>query len=196
MNIKLQTAPAAEPVDLVEAKLHLRVDINNDDTLIEGYILTARRTSEKISNHKFITQTWDIVMDAFPGGDTFTLPKSLSPLASVTHIKYTDEDDNESTFASSNYVVDTYSDPGRIKLDKDSNWPSDTLIELNGVVVRVVVGYGAEDDVPQEFKQAIMLMVGHWYESRESVVVGAGMVATELPMGVEALLWLDRNLPV
>ena len=194
MNISLVTAPAAEPVDLDEAKLHLRVDINDDDTLIESLILLARRMSEGISNHRFVTQTWDIFMDAFPGSDTIHLPKSLSPLSSVTHIKYTDEDDNESTFASSNYVVDTYSDPGRIKLDRDSNWPSDTLTELNGVVVRVVVGYGDPADIPQEYKQAIMLMVGHWYENREQVTVGE--VAREIPMGVEALLMLDRNIPV
>ena len=194
MNISLVTAPAAEPVDLDEAKLHLRVDINDDDTLIESLILLARRMSEGISNHRFVTQTWDIFMDAFPGSDTIHLPKSLSPLSSVTHIKYTDEDDNESTFADSNYVMDTYSDPGRIKLDKDSNWPSDTLTELNGVVIRVVVGYGNPADIPQEFKQAIMLMVGHWYEYREQVTVGE--VAREIPMGVEALLMLDRNIPV
>ena len=194
MNISLVTAPTAEPVTLQKAKDHLRVDINDDDTLIESLILLARRMSEGISNHKFVDQTWDIFMDAFPGGDEFILPKSLSPLDSVTHIKYTDEDDNESTFADSNYVEDTYSDPGRIKLDKDSDWPSDTLTELNGVVIRVKVGYGAVADVPQEFKQAILLMVGHWYENREQVTVGE--VAREIPMGVEALLMLDRNIPV
>ena len=194
MNISLVTAPTAEPVDLDEAKLHLRVDINDDDVLIESLILVARRISEGISNHKIITQTWNIFMDAFPGSSTFYLPKSLAPLASVTHIKYTDEDDNQSTFGSSNYVVDIYSEPARIKLSDGANWPTDTLIELNGVEIQIVVGYGDPDDVPQEFKQAIMLMIGHWYENREQVTVGE--IAREIPMGVETLLWLDRNVPV
>ena len=194
MNISLVTAPTAEPVTLEEAKNHLRVDITDDDILIESLILVARNVCEGISNHKFVTQTWDIFMDAFPGSNEIILPKSLSPLSSVTHIKYTDEDDNESTFASSNYVVDTYSDPGRIKLDRDSNWPNDTLVVLNGVVIQVVVGYGDDADVPQEYKQAILLLLGHWYENREQVTVGE--VAREIPMGVEALLWLDRNVPI
>lgn len=194
MNTSLVTAPAAEPVTLAEAKNHLRVDITDDDILIESLILVARNTCEGISNHKFITQTWDIFMDAFPGGDEFILPKSLSPLISVTHIKYTDEDSNQSTFNSSNYAVDTYSDPGRIRLTKDANWPSDELYVINAVEVRVVVGYGDDANIPQEYKQAILLLLGHWYENREQVTVGE--VAREIPMGVEALLWLDRNIPV
>ena len=194
MNISLVTAPTAEPVDLVEAKNHLRVDINDDDTWIESNIIVARRMSEGISNHKFVTQTWNIFMDSFPGSSTLYLPKSLAPLASVTHIKYTDEDDAQSTFASANYVVDIYSEPARIKLSDDANWPADTLTELNGVEIQIVIGYGDPDDVPQEFKQAIMLMIGHWYENREQVTVGE--IAREIPMGVEALLWLDRNVPV
>ena len=194
MNISLVTAPTAEPVTLEEAKNHLRVDITADDTLIESLILVARNVCEGINNHKFVTQTWDIFMDAFPGGNEFILPKSLSPLASVTHIKYTDEDSNQSTFNSSNYAVDIYSDPGRIKLMNDANWPSDTLYEINAVEIRVVVGYGDDADVPQEYKQAILLLLGHWYENREQVTVGE--MAREIPMGVEALLWLDRNVPI
>ena len=193
MNYKIQTEPNAEPITLDEAKLHLRVDISDDDTLIESYILVARRVAEQISNHKWITQTWDIKLDSFPG-TTFTLPKSLSPLVSVTHIKYTDEDDNESTFGSGNYVVDTYSDPARIKLADGAAWPSDVLVELNGVEIRVIVGYGAPGDVPQEIKQAIFLMLGQMYELRENVTVGE--VAREIPMGVKSLLMLDRNVPV
>lgn len=196
MNISLITAPVAEPVTLEEAKNHLRVDITDDDDLIESLIVLARRYCEGVSNHRFITQTWDIFMDAFPGGDEFILPKSLSPLASVTHIKYTDEDSNQSTFSSDSYVVDIYSDPGRIKLMDDADWPSDTLYEINAVEIQVVVGYGDDADVPREYKQALLLLVGHWYENREHTVIGIGTVIGDLPMGVEALLWLDRNVPI
>lgn len=194
MNIKLFTAPTAEPIDLDEVKLHLRVDIDDDDTYIESLVVVAREYCEGVANHRFITQTWDIVMDAFPGIGTLYLPKSLTPLVSVTHIKYTDEDDVQSTFSSASYVVDIYSDPARIKLADDANWPSDTLTELNGIEIQIVVGYGDPEDVPQKYKQAIMLMAGHWYENREQVI--SGEVPREIPMGVEALLWLDRNVPV
>ncbi len=193
MNYKIQTEPNAEPVTLDEAKLHLRVDIDADDTLIESYIVVARRTAEMISNHRMVTQTWDIKMDSFPG-TIFTLPKSLSPLVSVTHIKYTDEDDATTEFSSANYVVDTYSDPARIKLADGAAWPSDVLVVLNGVEIRVIVGYGAPGDVPQEIKQAMYLMLGEWYENREDIIVGT--IVANLPRGVKSLLMLDRNIPV
>ena len=43
------------------------------------------------------------------------------------------------------------------------------------------------DDV----KQAILLLVGHWYANREEVVIGAA--ANQVPMGVNALLWTRKR---
>ena len=43
------------------------------------------------------------------------------------------------------------------------------------------------DDV----KQAILLLVGHWYANREEVVIGAA--ANQVPMGVTALLWTRKR---
>lgn len=194
MSIKIQTAPAAEPIELEEAKLHLRVDIDDDDVLIEAALIAIREACEGYKNHRFITQTWDIFMDAFPGSDEIILPDSLFPLVSVTHIKYTDEDNNQSTFDSGNYATDVYSNPARIKLTKDANWPSDPLYVINGVEIQVIVGYGDPDDVPKKIKQAMLLWLGHYYENREQVTVGE--IAREIPLGVETLLWFDRNIPV
>lgn len=43
------------------------------------------------------------------------------------------------------------------------------------------------DDV----KQAILLLIGHWYANREEVVIGAA--ANQVPMGVNALLWTRKR---
>jgi uncharacterized phiE125 gp8 family phage protein len=186
-SLKLATAPAVEPISLDEAKLHLRVDISDDDTLITSQIQTARRRAEKIAGRAFITQTWDYVLDAFPQGDTLEIPKP--PLQSITSIKYYDQDGTEYTLSSDDYYVDTYGEPGRVVLKSSATWPSITLREANGVVVRFMAGYGDADDVPEEFKQAIYLLVGHFYENREAVS-DARLVPT--PDGVMALLWMDR----
>lgn len=43
----------------------------------------------------------------------------------------------------------------------------------------------------KDVEQAILLLVGHWYANREEVVVGVS--ATQVPMGVQALLWTRKR---
>jgi len=190
-KIVLVTAPALEPVSLDDIKSHLRVDIDDDDELIMSYMLTARSQCEKIAGSFFVDQTYKIFEDGFPGSNVWALPRHMSPLESVTHIKYYDENDQASTFAATNYVVDSYSSPCRIILKSTAAWPGDVLRVANGVELQVVVGFGDPPDVPDHYKQAIKLLVGHYYENRETVIVGSQV--NELPMGVKDLLWLDRN---
>lgn len=186
MALKLITAPATEPVTSTEAKSQLRVDTTADDTLIGTLITAARAHVENHLRRALITQTWELVLDAFPVGNTLRLP--LPPLVSVTSIKYTDEDGNEGTFSSSAYEVDTDSTVGRVRLKSGETWPSETLAAVNGVRVRYVAGYGAASAVPQPIKQAILLLIGTLYENREGTLVAQGVTVMDLPFGVEALL--------
>lgn len=184
----LITAPTVEPVSLVEAKAHLRVDIDDDDALISRLITTARMHIEDSTRPHvaMINQTWEYIADDWPEGDTLELRPY--PLVSVTSIKYTDEDAVESTFASANYLVDTYSQPGRVKLKSTAAWPSTDLRELNGFVVRFVAGYGASAAaVPVQLRQAILLYVGHWYENREPILT-TGMMVAPLQKTIDDLL--------
>ncbi|WP_337056301.1 head-tail connector protein [Pseudomonas sp. USHLN015] len=43
----------------------------------------------------------------------------------------------------------------------------------------------------KDVEQAILLLVGHWYNNREATVLGVSTAA--LPFGVEALLWSRRS---
>jgi uncharacterized phiE125 gp8 family phage protein len=43
-----------------------------------------------------------------------------------------------------------------------------------------------DTDAPEEVKQAVLLLVGHWYENREAAV--AGVTTEAIEMGVDALL--------
>ena len=186
MALKLITAPAAEPVSTSEAKSHLRVDTTADDTYIGTLITVARQNVESHLRRALISQTWEVVLDAFPAG-VIRLPKP--PLASVTSIKYTDDEGNESTYSSANYVVDSDTEPGRVVLKSGQTWPAVPLAAANGVRVRYVAGYGAAgSNVPQAIRQAILLVIGSLYENREDVLVAQGVSIGVLPFGVVALL--------
>ena len=58
---------------------------------------------------------------------------------------------------------------------------------------RVFVGEEAETMNGIE-KEACLLLIGHWYEHREAVVLGTP--PSEVPFAVKALLDIRRNVPV
>lgn len=192
-RVKITTAPAIEPVTTAEAKLHLRVDHTTDDTLIDRLIETARIQCEDVARRAFITRTFTAYLDHWPNMTRFELP--FPPLLTVTSIKYYDDlGSAAATFASSNYQVDAHSEPGRISLKANATWPSVTLRDLNGVEIIYTAGYGpAATDVPDRYKAAVLLLVAHLYEHRESVVVEQGVSLMALPMGIMDLLMTDRG---
>lgn len=189
---KLQTAPAAEPISIAEAKAHLK--IRGSDTTQDGYIEntlipTARKVAEDFQHRAYITQTWDLYLDAFPACGVIELPRP--PLQSVTSIIYTLEDGSTATFSSSSYVVDAVSEPGRILLKEGEAWPSDVLQVGPSIKVRFVAGYGsAGSSVPAEILRGIYLLIGHYMENREIMLTGT--IGMPIPMAVETLLMSDR----
>jgi uncharacterized phiE125 gp8 family phage protein len=186
----LVTGPTEEPITLDEAKDHLRVDGTDEDALIMGLIKAARVQCELHSRRRFVTQTWELGLACWPA-EAIVLPGP--PLQSVTWLKYTTSAGVQMTLASGDYVVDTLSEPGRVLLGYGKCWPTVTLQPGPAIRVRYVAGYGAPYVVPETYKQAIRLLVGHYYENREAVTVAAGVTATALPMAVDSLLMMDRG---
>lgn len=181
MNLRLITAPAAEPVSVATAKAFLRVDGSDDDSLITSLIKSAREKGEELSRRAFITQTWEMTMDKWPA-DGSPLKLLRPPLISVTSVKYFDSDNVEHTWT--DYVVDIASEPGAIIF---TSLPSASLRESGAITIRFVAGYGAADtNVPERIKTAVLALVAHWYENRESLEVPTGIKAAFM---VERMVW-------
>ena len=184
----LGTAPTSEPVTTAEAKSHLRVDVSDDDTLIDTYVAAARQALEEINGRSLFTTTWKMIVDGWPSAPYFVLPRP--PLASVTTIDYIDSDNVSTTWSSANYIVETLRTPGRVHLAEDAIWPSASLREASPITISYVAGWSAVADIPQRYKQAILLLVGHYYENRENVV--SGVIPRTVPFGFESLALMDR----
>lgn len=180
--------PVSEPATLEELKAHLRVDGSTDDALIMTQAIAARELCEKMARRAFLTQTRVLTLDAWPADRGFWLP--FPPIQSVTSVTYTDEDGNESTWSASNYVVDTTRQ--RIVVKRNASYPTDTLLESGAIQVTYVAGY-SPSALPERYRQAVMLLTGHFYENREQVFVGQGYTAIELPLAVRSLLNVDRG---
>lgn len=184
MSYELSSAPAEEPLDLIEAKLHLKIDHSDEDSAISSLITLARRKLEHDTWRQLVTATWKLYLDDFPRGIKpicWTLP----PLQSVSSIEYYDTDGTLQTFASSKYHVDSKSTPGRILLKSGQAWPAVEDARPNAVIVTAIAGYGDAADVPEEAKHALKLLIGHWYLNREAVA--AGGMSKEIAFSYSAL---------
>lgn len=185
-GLQVTVEPTTEPVSLPEARRQCRVSDDNGyyDQDLLALTKAARIYCERITGKAFITQTLKLTRDTFPGyreGYTFRLPRP--PLVSVTSIKYDNTAGTETTVSAADYVVDTSCEPGRVGLAWGDVWPQ-TIGELGDVRIVYVAGYGAATAVPQTIKQAILLLVSHWFENREAV----GNVGGPVAMACQSLL--------
>ncbi|HNT63666.1 MAG TPA: head-tail connector protein [Candidatus Desulfobacillus denitrificans] len=173
MTLKLIAAPSTAPVTVSEAKTHLRVDVSDDDTYIDTLIAVATRIAEDRTGRALMTQTWDLLLDAFPAAEIMV---GKLPIQSITHVKYYDPDSALQTIDSADYVLDPDVLPGWVLPAYGLAWPA-TLDSANVVMVRFVAGYADAASVPAPIRQWILLSVGQLYQQREPVVVGASVAA-------------------
>ena len=171
---------AAEPTDtsfisLSNLKNYLRIDTADDDTTL-GFLLTsARATCEEYTGRLFGSGTVTYYMDGFidsvfPAG----------PVTAISSVQFYDVDNVLQTLSTARWYADLVGTPQRIAFDAP---PAVYLERYNQVIINATAGHST---VPAPVLQAIRIMVGHFYENRQAVLVGN--IVNELPMGVQALL--------
>lgn len=167
MPLQLISPPEAEPVSLLEAKLHLRVDGDEDDNLIESLIPSARQAAETLTGRQLVTARWKYVLDQFPCAMLW-LPKS--PLQSVISIEYLDQAGVWQILPDTEYIVDAACEPARIAPNFGKYWPL-CLPQIGAVAVTFDAGYGTAGQVPEGLKSWIKLRVGSLYAHREEMAM-------------------------
>jgi len=180
MKRLLLEGPAVEPVLLTEAKAHLRLDTDDEDDLLGALIVAARVQVESELRRVLIAQSWRAILDAWPA-DGVILP--VLPVISVDAVRTIDADDIATELGSESYEFD----------------PADFSVTLDPVAgavryeVDFTAGYGTSGvDVPQPLRQAIRLLVTHWYEHRSAVADDDATAAT--PLGYRELVAPYRKL--
>jgi uncharacterized phiE125 gp8 family phage protein len=187
MSALLLTAPAVEPLTLAEAKAFLRVETSDDDDVITALIAGARIHVEAQTRRALMTQSWRIALDAWPQAGRLTIVPA--PLQTLTAARVYDFEGLAHDVDTQAFVIDqgasvlafapwAVPQPGRIAA---------------GIECDVTLGYGdAAAAVPEALRQAIRLLVAHWYENRGLVTTGANYSA--LPQSVAALIAPYRML--
>jgi uncharacterized phiE125 gp8 family phage protein len=189
MATVLLSGPAVEPITLSEAKAHLRVDTSGEDSLIQSLIMASRLHIEAALDLALITQTWRHQRDIWPPSRVLILPQR--PIQRITAVTLHDDEETSRTLDVDSFVLDGYANPARLVWRGHGAVPAAGMI-ANGIEIDFVAGHGdAPSDVPQPIRQAILLLIAHWYEHREPVEIGA--TATTIPAGVSELLMPYRR---
>lgn len=181
----LVTGPTETPVDLLDLALHLREDGEDQDLVIEQLLDAAVAHldgDQGILGRALVTQTWRQDFRDW-GGGCLRLP--LFPVASITSVVYVDADDADQTVLAADYQLLADDAGYYVQFDEDYDFPN--LTDEFGARVKVTYVAGqAVASVPAAIKQAIKLLVAHWYENREGVIIGT--TSASVPMAVDMLV--------
>jgi len=176
---RVYVIPFGEPVSLAEAKQHLRVDGDDEDELIAGYITAAREWVENYTGVALVKRT---VTETHPAFGRFFDLRWRPADPETIEIAYTDADGAPQT------VSEVTMNDARVFPGFNAWWPS---IRTNtDVMVSYTAGYDAGDE-PRGLIQAMLLLVGHWWSTRSAVSVGNAV--NEAPFAVEALCAQHRR---
>lgn len=182
MFLKCTTQPSEEPLSIQEAKNHLRVDddMTADDVLIRALIAAARQYAESECQRVFVTQSWQLVLDSFPGAllsgqspgyfNASVLELHRPTVQTIDSIQYLDMGNTWQTMPPTDYVADLNAAPARITPVFGRIWPI-TLPQIASVKVNFTAGYGAAAAVPEGIKAWIKIRLATLYENREEVAM-------------------------
>ena len=183
MSLVLTAAPVVEQVTLDEATAHLRIDHDDEDALLGSLIATSRLHIEAALDLALNTQSWSWRLDAWPDANVVVLP--VRPVQSVEAIRITAENGAVETVAPEKFLLDKASLRPRL-LSASGALPRPGVPVL-GIEVAFTAGFGsAASDVPPPIRQALLMLVAHWYEHRGSVEFGGA--STRIPDAVSTLL--------
>lgn len=195
MALVMTAAPAALPISLAEAKAHLRIDTSDEDQLLASLIIAARMFVERTLGLALVTESWSLYLDDWPRSDasrsgSIALP--IAPVQAVTAVRVYGPDDTPTDVDSESYSVDVLSEPARLVLSTSAVQMAQARA-LNAFEIAFTAGYGdAADDVPEPIRHALKLLVAHWFEHREPVVLG--QLPQEVPATVAGLLLPYRRV--
>jgi hypothetical protein len=156
-------APSVEPISLATAKQHLRLPPNytTEDSLVSLYIKAARDYSERYTNRAFITQTYQLGLDAFPFYGILNTSANMAryrygnlylnaamqinlprpPLQSVQSITYYDASNTQQTMPPDQYYVDNAVEPGILLPANGVFWPYPSQFLSDTIKIIYQAGY-------------------------------------------------------
>ena len=175
MALQRITAPVLWPVSLADVKAHCRVDLSDDDALLQTLLEAATEMAEQATGRALMPQTWELSLEAFPpSSNTYSQAMVLTrvPVQSILSLSYTDAAGVIQTLLPVDYLLNNCDDFGFATVVPifASLWPT----EARDIKLRFVAGYADASTVPSSIQQWIKLQVAAMYDNREAEITMRG----------------------
>lgn len=186
MLLSRVSPPSVLPVSREEAKAHCRVVGGDEDDLFDGLIdgvVEYLDGPAGILGWAIMEQVWMLELASWP---VSALALPVEPVSSVT-ITYFDTAGAEQTLPVAAYRLDSTSGAESVlHMTGTGDLPSLQEDRAYPVRVSMTAGVATAEDVESGLKVLIKMLIAHWFENREAVVVGP--ITSEMPMAASALL--------
>lgn len=176
--------PEFEPLSLSEVKQHLRImqGVNEDDAYLLGLISAVRNYFEARTGQTTTRTWWRAKVAGCWTCSTLGVELPYPPLSTAPD----GSDGVTITWESSaadpaDIVVDRTDYPGTIRYEgPDSPGCSEQA------TITWYAGVNSPEEIPQLWKTAMLVLLGHWYENRQAVITDSG--ALEVPMSFDLII--------
>jgi uncharacterized phiE125 gp8 family phage protein len=169
MRIQQATYPSGTLITLAEAKLHLRVTVDNEDSVINDCIKSATSLVETYTNQYLQSRTFVAYLDI----QEFTAFNEICiwkyPITSIESIKYLDSDGTEQTFSSANYTTDLIDCPARIL---PTTIATVKLNIVNQYRVYFTAGHLTREAIDSELIGWVKIFTAFFYQTRQPEYTG------------------------
>ena len=173
-NLELSEAATIAVVSRDELKAQLRIDTNDENTLLDTYISAATQMAEHYCNRHFITAKYKLWFNELPSTFSLYYPDCKFNFTGDNKdgLYYLASADASYTYSHiSNWFCNTNSNPNIVTVhDKPTAIGTDSLdgdsLEIYYFQFQTGIG-DAASDVPDAIKQAIKLIASDMYYFRE-----------------------------
>ena len=193
------SGPAVLALTRDQAKKQCEVELAEDahDTWFDEAIAEAHEFVEQYLRATLTESVWVYRTAAWPCEPPYAIRVPMGPLIAVDALSYLDTEGVRQELAIADFEVV----PGRegyIVPAYGTYWPS-ARRSPTSIAVEYRAGYPGQGSpmdasgVPKAIVRGMKMLVGHWFENRETVVLG--QAGQNIPLGFEDAVQPYRNYP-
>lgn len=183
------------PILKKHCRLPLEEDFTDEDENLTIYGKAAEALVESHAEMSLHHQVWCLDIHHLPkrdaGNDRHIIRLEKMPIVSLDSVKYYDNTDQLQTVSTSVYNGYLSTAPPTVWLDASGLNPTGQTERLDRFQFQFTAGSPIVDGsatVQATAKQAILFLVGTWFQKRETIHLWTGKPLMEMPLGYQLLI--------